>query len=264
MNELYTYHAGRTPVLIDIPHVGRHVPPGIAARLSEAGKLLPDTDWHVDRLYDFAAELGVGVMMATHSRYAVDLNRDPHDAPLYADAENTGLVPRRTFDGAPIYLDGGALDEAEVAQRREQYWTPYHDRLRRALDELRHRHGKAVLIDAHSIRSQVPRLFDGRLPDLNFGTARGLSADRVLAAEMFAVLEQARGYRAVRDARFTGGYITRHYGRPGDGIHAVQLEIAQISYMEEKPPFRFKPDLAAQLKPVLRRMVEAALAWAAQ
>src|SRR5690606_10658980 len=131
-----------------------------------------------------------------------------------------------------------------IAYRLEHYWKPYHHQLRRALQGLRERHGKAVLIDAHSIRSQVPRFFEGRLPDFNFGTARGLSADRLLAADMFAVLEEARGYRAVRDARFTGGYITRHYGQPADGIHAVQLELAQITYMEERPPFRYKPDLA--------------------
>jgi N-formylglutamate deformylase len=262
MVELYTYRPGRTPVLIDIPHAGRHLPPEIAERMSEAGTAVPDTDWHVERLYDFAEALGVGVMAATHSRYVVDLNRAPDDAALYADAVNTGLVPRQTFDGTDIYQDGQAPDAMAVALRLEAYWQPYHAALRATLDEIKAQYGKVVLIDAHSIRSQVPRLFEGRLPDLNFGTARGHSADRVLAAEMFAVLEQARGFRAVRDARFTGGYITRHYGRPGDGVHAAQLELAQITYMEERPPFRYKPDEAATLKPILRRMVEVAVAWA--
>ena len=262
MDELYAYRPGRTPVLIDIPHVGRHLPPDIAARMTEAGTAIADTDWHVDRLYDFADKLGVGLMMATHSRYVVDLNRPPDDAPLYADGASTGLVPRQAFDGAPLYRDGQGPDTVEVAHRLERYWQPYHAALRAALDEIKAAHGKAVLIDAHSIRSQVPRLFEGQLPDLNFGSARGHSADRVLAADMFAVLEQARGFRAVRDARFTGGYITRHYGRPGDGVHAVQLELAQIIYMEERSPYRYKPDQAATLKPVLRQMVETAVAWA--
>ncbi|HZD26294.1 MAG TPA: N-formylglutamate deformylase [Alphaproteobacteria bacterium] len=264
MSDIFEFRGGDAPLLISVPHAGTVLPDEVAAGLSEAGASLPDTDWHVDRLYSFAEELGASFLVARLSRYVIDLNRDPSGEPLYADEASTGLCPRTSFDGRAIHQPGMAPDAVEVERRLQAYWRPYHDRLGEALAALKARHGHVVLWDAHSIRSQLPRLFEGRLPDLNFGTARQRSCDRGLANRVFAALEGAAGFSAVRDGRFIGGYITRHYGRPADGVHAMQLELAQAAYMEEKPPFRYRPDVAQRLRPVLRRALEAALAWSAQ
>lgn len=258
----FRFHPGDTPLLVSIPHAGTHVPPEIAARLGPAARPLPDTDWHVDRLYDFLKEIGASVLCATHSRYVIDLNRPPDDTPLYPGAENTGLCPVTTFDNAPIYVAGAEPDGAEITARRERIWRPYHDRLRAALRALKARHGIAVLWDAHSIRSRVPRFFDGRLPDLNFGTGGGTSADPELPRRLAAVAAQAAGYSHVVDGRFKGGYITRAYGDPANQVHAIQLELSQITYMDEAAPYGFREDLAAGLRQVLRRLLQAALDWA--
>ncbi|MBM3491380.1 MAG: N-formylglutamate deformylase [Alphaproteobacteria bacterium] len=264
MSALFRFEPGNSAVLLSVPHVGTGVPDALAARLTPAAAVLPDTDWHVDRLYDGAAALGIGLLSATHSRYVIDLNRDPANRPLYPGQETSGLCPQFTFDGEAIYRAEAPFAEAEVAERLDRYWRPYHAKLAAELAALKARHGFALLIDAHSIRSQLPRLFKGRLPDFNFGTVRATSAANALAVKLFQPLEAAMGMSAVRDGRFIGGYITRHYGAPAEGIHAVQLEIAQIAYMEEKPPFRYRPDCAAKVKPVLRQMLEAAVAWAPQ
>ncbi|MEE8506558.1 MAG: N-formylglutamate deformylase [Kiloniellales bacterium] len=262
MQEPFRFTSGDAPLLVSMPHVGTHVPPDIEARLSGAAKPVPDTDWHVDRLYDFLGDIGASVIAATQSRYVVDLNRAPDDAPLYPGASNTGLCPATTFADQPIYLDGRVPGPEEIAARRETYWRPYHDRLKATLDEMRARHGTALLWEAHSIRSRVPRFFEGRLPDLNFGTGGGVSADPGLLARLAAVAETAEGYSHAVNGRFKGGYITRAYGDPMNGVHAVQLELSQIIYMDEDPPYAFRDDLAAGIRPVLRRLLEAALAWA--
>ncbi len=262
--EIYHFAPGRTPLLVSMPHVGTHVPPALAARMTEAARGVPDTDWHVDRLYDFLAGMGAGVLRATHSRYVVDLNRPPDGGALYPGASNTELCPLALFDNRPIYRPDAAPDAAEVAGRIATYWRPYHRRLADELASLKARHGFALLFDAHSIRSRVPRFFDGRLPDLNLGTAGGASAAPEVAARLVEVAGEAEGYTSVLNGRFKGGYITRHYGRPGEGVHAVQLELSQITYMDEDPPFAFRDDLAAGIRPVLRRMVEGLLDWAAE
>ena len=264
MREPFRFTPGDAPLLVSMPHVGTHVPPDIEARLSAAAKPVPDTDWHVDRLYDFLGDIGASVLAATESRYVVDLNRAPDDAPLYPGARNTGLCPATTFDDAPIYLDGRAPGPEEIAARRATYWRPYHDRLKATLDGMRARHGTALLWEAHSIRSRVPRFFEGRLPDLNFATGGGVSADPGLLARLAAVTETAEGYTHAVNGRFKGGYITRAYGDPMNGVHAVQLELSQITYMDEDPPYGFRDDLAAGIRPVLRRLLEAALAWAGE
>jgi N-formylglutamate deformylase len=264
MQEPFRFTPGTVPLLVSLPHVGTGVPPEIEARLTGAARALPDTDWHVDRLYDFLGELGASVLAATQSRYVVDLNRAPDDAPLYPGASNTGLCPAATFGESPIYLDGRAPGAEEIAARRETYWRPYHDRLAATLDEMRARHGTALLWEAHSIRSRVPRFFAGRLPDLNFGTGGGVSADPGLLARLAAVAEAAQGYSHALNGRFKGGYITRTYGDPTGGVHAVQLELSQITYMDEEPPYNFREDLAAGIRPVLRRLLETALAWAGE
>jgi len=249
---------GDSPLLVSMPHVGIGVPAEIAARFTEEAALLADTDWHVDRLYDFLDSLGAAQIRPTQSRYVIDLNRAPDDRPLYAGASNTELCPTTTFAEAPIYRPGGAPDGAEIAARRAAYWQPYHDRLQSALDEIRARHGVAVLWEAHSIRSRVPRFFEGRLPDLNLGTGGGRSADAELLRRVAAIAAESAYSHAV-DGRFKGGYITRTYGDPAAGIHAVQLELSQITYMDEDPPFAFREDLAARIRPVLRRLLETTL-----
>jgi N-formylglutamate amidohydrolase len=259
----YRYHAGGTPLLISVPHAGIFVPAGILSGFTERARMLPDTDWHTDRLYDFADGLGASLLVATHSRYVIDLNRPPDDQPLYPGANNTGLCPTMLFDGTPIYMPGKEPDDAEVQRRLHETWRPYHQRLADSLDQLLNRHGVALLYEAHTIRSRVPRLFEGRLPDLNLGTAGGASASHELEARMFAVCQSARNYSSVLNGRFKGGYITRHYGRPQANIHAVQLELSQRNYMDEAPPFPFDEMRAEPIRVVLRALIEHMLDWAA-
>ncbi|MDH3230857.1 MAG: N-formylglutamate deformylase, partial [Alphaproteobacteria bacterium] len=225
---------------------------------------VPDTDWHVDLLYDFLGDLGASVIAATHSRYVVDLNRSPDGADLYPGRDTTELCPTTSFDREPLYRDGREPDGAEIARRVSQYWEPYHTALAAELERLRATHGVALLWDAHSIASEVPRFFEGRLTDLNIGTNGGKSCDPPLARRVMAVAEAgaASGYSVVLDGRFRGGYITRHYGRPDASVHAVQLEQSQRTYMDEGPPFAFRDDLARAVRPALRAMLEALLDWA--
>jgi N-formylglutamate amidohydrolase len=258
----YRFTAGRIPLLVSMPHAGTDLPDGFADRLTEPAKALPDTDWHLPALYDFLDEVGCSVLVARYSRLVVDLNRPPDDAPLYTTA-TTGLIPPELFDGAPVYRPGAGPDQAEKRERVERYWRPFHTKLAEELARLRATYGTAVLFEAHSIRSEVPRLFRGRLPDLNMGTNDGDSADPGLAKRLFAILARAEGYTSVLNGRFKGGYNTRHYGAPARDIHAVQLELAQAAYMEEAPPFAFRPDRAASLRPHLRRFVEALAEFAA-
>jgi N-formylglutamate deformylase len=262
--EPYRFKQGSLPLLVSMPHPGTYVPPEIAARLTEAAKAVPDTDWHIPRLYDFLTGLDVSVIEATHSRYVIDLNRAPDNRALYAGASNTELCPLQTFDMQEIYLDGRRPDDAEVAARRERYWQPYHDRLREELARIKAEHGYALLWDAHSIRSEVPRFFEGRLPDLNLGTADGAAAAPGLLDLLVAVARDAEqlGFTHAANGRFKGGYITRSHGDPANGVHAVQLELSEITYMDEVPPFAFREDLAAKVRPVLSGLVHAMLAWA--
>jgi N-formylglutamate amidohydrolase len=256
---LYELHAGEAPLVIDVPHAGTHVPPEIATRLTPAARAVPDTDWHVDRLYAFARDADVTLLAATHSRYVVDLNRDPSGAALYPGADNTELCPTRTFAGDPIYADGRGPDEGEIAARRAAYFDPYHAVLAAEVARLRARHGYAILLDGHSIRALVPRFFAGRLPDLNLGTAGGTSCASAVEAAATAVLAGATGFTHVVNGRFKGGYVTRHFGRPADGIHALQLEVAQACYMDEAPPYRRNPARVSALAAILRRLVDALL-----
>ncbi len=259
----FLFHQGAAPLLISMPHVGTHLPPAIAARLTPEARQVPDTDWHLERLYGFARDLGASTLVATHSRYVVDLNRPPDGASLYPGQSVTGLCPVDTFDATPLYVEPADVpSDAEIAARRDAYWEPYHAQLRAELERIRATHGVAVLWDAHSIRSVLPRFFEGRLPDLNLGTADGASCDPALAQALLAEARAAAGYSAVLNGRFKGGYITRHYGAPARNIHAVQLELTQCSYMQESLPFAYLPEVAADVQPYLRRMVETALAFA--
>lgn len=259
----FRFRRGTRPLLISMPHVGTHVPPSIAARLSDEARHVPDTDWHLERLYDFADELGASVLVATHSRYVVDLNRPPDGASLYPGQSVTGLCPVDTFDDTALYPAGDVPDAAEIAERRDAIWQPYHRQLADELMRIKAEHGIAMLWDAHSIRSVLPRFFEGKLPDLNLGTAQGASCDRAVAEALLGIAKQAPGFTSVLNGRFTGGYITRHHGRPSQGVHAVQLEMTQCSYMQESLPFDYLPERAALVKPHLQRMLAAMLDFAA-
>jgi N-formylglutamate deformylase len=262
--DIYDLRPGTGPLLMSIPHLGTVLPDQIAPRMTAAGHLVADTDWHLDRLYDFAAELGATIIGARYSRYVIDLNRAPDNKPLYPGARNTELVPTTTFDEEPIYLAGEGPGEAEIDERRTTYWQPYHQAIESQLAALRARHGTVVLFDCHSIRSRVPRFFDGTLPDFNLGTAEGNSCAPKLRDRLAEVLRTAGGnYRLAVDGRFKGGYITRQYGRPAAGIHAFQMELSQVTYMDETPPFAYRDDRAAAVKPALRAMLAAAVEWAA-
>lgn len=258
----FVFQAGTRPLLLSIPHLGTYIPPELAARMVPQAQEVHDTDWHLDQLYGFARDLGASILMATHSRYVIDLNRSPDGTSLYPGQNVTGLCPLDSFDRAPLYLPGQAPDEAEVHRRTATCWRPYHDQLERELARLTTEHGRAVLWDAHSIRSVVPRFFEGRLPDLNLGTADGASCAPQLANHLLELARSAPGCTAVLNGRFKGGYITRHYGRPAVGVHAVQLELAQLTYMDEQMPFAFRPERASRIQPVLHRMLRAALDFA--
>jgi N-formylglutamate deformylase len=244
-------------VVVSVPHAGVFLPDNIRERLTPVGRRVTDTDWHVDKLYAFTEELGVSLIVATHSRTVVDLNRDSAGGKLYPGQVETTVCPTETFDGERLYK-GPAPDEAEIAGRIEKFWRPYHEALRGELERIRQLHGAAVLLDGHSIRQSVPRLFDGKLPDLNYGTNGGASADPALVARALAATEGS-GFSQVLDGRFRGGHITRHYGQPRQGIHAIQLEMAQTTYLDETDPETYRPELAAPLIATLRRLVQALL-----
>jgi len=260
----FTFHRGTRPLLVSMPHIGTHVPASVSAQLTPQARELHDTDWHLARLYDFAVGMGASVLQATHSRYVIDLNRPPDGASLYPGQNVTGLCPTDTFDSAPLYTDDCGPSEAEVAERREAIWQPYHTQLASELARLRATHGVALLWDAHSIRSVVPRFFEGRLPDLNLGTADGASCAPSLADQLLAIAQATPGYTAVLNGRFKGGHITRHYGNPAHNVHAVQLELAQCTYMQETMPFAYLPAQAQGVQPTLRAMLQAMLDWAEQ
>ena len=255
----FVFHPGTAPLLVSMPHVGTYLPPAIAARLTVEARRVPDTDWHLDRLYAFAKEMGASILMATHSRYVVDLNRPSDNTSLYPGKSVTSLCPLDTFDDAPLYLEDMAPDAAEIVARVSAYWHPYHQQLRAERARLRQQHGIAMLWDAHSIRSALPRFFEGKLPDFNLGTADGASCDPALAGTLLGIARSIPGHSAVLNGRFKGGHITRHYGRPAEGIQAVQLELTQCSYMNESGGFEYLPGRAERIQPNLRSLLAAVL-----
>ncbi|BCQ25116.1 N-formylglutamate deformylase [Caballeronia sp. NK8] len=263
MNEssIFTLEHGSAPLLISIPHRGTQIPCALAAEMTPIAQRVEDCDWHLERLYAFARDLGASILTPAYSRYVIDLNRPPDDANLYPGRDTTGLCPVDTFDKAPLYKPGREPSREQIDARRAMYWQPYHDALARELDALRQAHGRVLLWEAHSIRSVVPRFFDGRLPDFNFGTVDGASAAPGLAEHLAGIVERDGRYSTVANGRFKGGYITRRYGRPGEGVHALQLELTQVSYMEESAPFAYDEARASRVQPLLRELVTAALAY---
>ena len=258
---------GTSPLLVSMPHIGRDIPAHLQDAYEPRALAVEDTDWHLELLYNFLPGLGASVLQPQHSRYVIDLNRPPDDAPMYPGASNTELCPTRFFTGDPLYKPGCEPNADERARRRDTYWLPYHTALAQELARIKAQHGYALLWDAHSIRSQIPWLFEGRLPDLNIGTASGGSADDTIAnsvvqaVEKFAASSKAQSPQVthVLNGRFKGGYITRHYGSPANHIHAVQLEKCQSLYMQEEAPFAYDEAKAKQIQPLLQSMMESAL-----
>ena len=252
-------HRGSAPLLVSMPHTGTGLPADLRDGYVPRALALEDTDWHLERLYRCLPALGTSVLRPRYSRYVIDLNRPPDDAPMYPGASNTELCPTRFFTGDPLYLPGHEPGLEERSRRLAAYWQPYHRMLAGELERIKAAHGYALLWDAHSIRSRIPWLFDGVLPDLNIGTADGTSADRSIER---AVADAASRHPEVShtvNGRFKGGYITRHYGQPRRHVHAIQLEMCQRLYMDERS-FHYQDALAQAVQPVLEDMMSAALA----
>ena len=252
-----TLHQGQLPLLISLPHDGSELPAELAARMTATARRAPDTDWFVSRLYAFGRALGASMLVPRWSRYVVDLNRPPDDLSLYPGQNTTGLCPTVQFTGEPVYLPGQEPGATEIADRVEKHWRPYHDALGAELARLRDQHGRVLLWEGHSIRSRVPFLFDGRLPDINLGTAAGASCHPGMQRRLEQILEGQSRYSWVSNGRFKGGYITRHYGRPDAGIEAIQLELAQCNYMDEDQA-SYDSDKAGEIQLLLESMIRAA------
>jgi len=262
MNEpVFALHRGRLPLLVSVPHAGTEIPADQRPRYVERALAAEDTDWFLDELYGFVREMGASLLVPRYSRYVIDLNRPPENAPMYPGVNNTELCPTHFFSGDPLYREGQAPDEREIARRLQTCWQPYHQALQAELARIQSDHGHAVLLDGHSIKSQLPWLFEGKLPDLNLGTASGASCAPSLRIALNQVLEAQNQFTHVVDGRFKGGYITRRYGRPGEGVHAVQLEKCWSCYMGETPPFGLAAPRVQQLEPVLRALVRTLLDW---
>jgi formiminoglutamase len=246
---------GTSPIILAMPHVGTHVPAEIEKRLNAEGRLLRDTDWFVDRLYDELLP-DATVVRATFHRYVIDANRDPSQKSLYPGQNTTDLVPRVNFDNEPIWNQGAEPDARDIAERIERFHRPYHQVLEREIDRVKREHGFAVVYDCHSIRSVVPFLFEGALPDLNIGSDNGKTCAVAFESAAVAACREATGYTHVLNGRFRGGWTTRHYGRPGDNVHAIQMELAQKNYLvSETPPFVYDEAKARKLRAALARVL---------
>ena len=256
---VFALERGTSPLLVSMPHVGTAMAPELQPAYTPEALQVEDTDWHLHALYSFLPALGASVLRPHFSRYVIDLNRPPDDTPMYPGASNTELCPTRFFNGQALYRPGQEPSAEEIARRRTAFWQPYHDALAAELVRIKAEHGYALLWDAHSIRSQIPWLFDGTLPDLNIGTASGASAYSAITDAIANACQASPHLTTAVNGRFKGGYITRHYGQPAHDVHAVQLEMCQSLYMQEAPPYAYRPDLALKIQPLLMNMVCAAI-----
>ncbi|WP_411883754.1 N-formylglutamate deformylase [Polaromonas sp. YR568] len=259
VSDVFSLQQGTMPLLVSMPHIGTEIPAELQGGYTEDALRVEDTDWHLHRLYNCLPGVGASVLRPRYSRYVIDLNRPPDDAPMYPGASNTELCPTRFFSGEPLYKAGHEPGPEERIRRREAYWQPYHAALAAELARLKALHGFALLWDAHSIRSHIPWLFEGKLPDLNIGTASGASAHASITDAVVRACEAAPHISTAVNGRFKGGYITRHYGQPAGNVHAVQLEMCQSLYMQEVPPYAYEEALAWQVQPLLKMMVSGAL-----
>lgn len=258
---VFLLRQGGSPLLVSMPHSGTYLPSWLVPRLTPEAMELADTDWHLEILYNFLDALDATVLVATHSRYVIDLNRPPDNVSLYPGKDTTALCPLDTFARQTLYVTWAEPGTEEVGQRLAAYWHPYHDVLVGELARLKAQHGYALLWDAHSICPRIPRFFDGDLPDFNIGTADGRSCASGLVERLIAVMQGQNMYSWVVNQRFKGGYITRQYGNPVDGVHAVQLELSMKTYMVKNAATEMDQPAAKQVRLVLRQMLDAVLDW---
>lgn len=255
---------GHSPLVLGLPHTGTDIPRDCKDGLINIGLAMADTDWHIDQLYDGLVDGATTVRTPIH-RYVIDVNRDPSGASLYPGQNTTGLCPITDFDGREIYKPGQEPDAAEIARRTALYHAPYHAALAGEVARVRAQHGFAILYDCHSIRSRIPFLFDGTLPDFNIGTNDATSCAPAIEALVHARTRAARGYSSVRNGRFKGGWTTRHYGHPAQGVHAIQMELAQSTYLAaEAAPWRYDPARADALRKHLRAILADLQNWRPQ
>jgi len=266
MTDWLTVTRGDAPLVVSFPHTGTEIPAEYEPRLVSPWLSRKDADWWIDKLYDFVRDMGATTVHTAISRTVIDVNRDPSGISLYPGQATTELCPSTTFDGEPLYNDGEGPDDAEIAQRRTRYFNPYHTALDAELKRLRGQHSKVALYDCHSIRTVIPRLFEGELPTFNIGTNSGASCDPALATTIQSICAGS-DFTHVMNGRFKGGYITRQFGNPAGGIHAVQMELACRGYMHEQLgpvseanwPTPYDPDYAAPMRAVLTRILQACL-----
>ena len=258
MSKSYTLIKGSVPLLISMPHNGEEIPADIAAVMTAKGHEIADTDWYMDRLYAFAKQLGAFILIPKYNRYVIDLNRDPEGVDLYPGANNTELCPTTAFDLSPLYQTGCVPTTEQIAERVKNYWQPYHQALATTMQAIKAEFGQAVLLEAHSIRSHVPRFFQGKLPDFNFGNADGKSCAPELMSALAGV--DYAPYTMVCNGRFKGGYITRAFGKPSKGFHAIQLELSQYTYMDEQT-MSYDENLAQQVQVKLTALVKTLIAF---
>ena len=256
-------HQGKGPLVLGFPHGGTYVPKAIASKMNQRGQGLDDTDWHIAQLYaglDFEAT----TVEATFHRYVIDANRDPAGQSLYPGQNTTTLCPLTDFDGRPIWKDGEEPSVDDIEQRTLKFHAPYHDALSREIERVKAIHGFALLYDCHSIRSHIPFLFDGKLPDFSIGTNEGVTCAPELAASVLETCEKVQGYTSVLNGRFKGGWTTRHYGQPARGIHAIQMELAQSTDMIERAPWNYVSEIATQTRTHLKKIFQTLSNWRPQ
>jgi formiminoglutamase len=252
---VFEIRQGSSPVILAFPHTGTNVPPAIWDRLNGNGRLLADTDWHIHELYDDLLD-NATMVRATFHRYVIDANRDPEGISLYPGQNTTGLIPETDFDGKSIWTDGAAPTEADIATRLRDFHAPYHVALAAEIERVKAIHGVAVLYDCHSIRSHIPFLFEGRLPDFNIGTDMGKTCDPAIEQATVTAASAAKGYTSILNGRFKGGWTTRHYGQPTAGVHAIQMELAQSTHLaSETPPFAYDEGKAEKLRVPLKSIL---------
>jgi N-formylglutamate deformylase len=253
---VFEVQQGVSPIILGLPHTGTDVPDDIFQRLNANGKILADTDWHIHTLYDGLLP-DVTTVRAKFHRYVIDANRDPEGVSLYPGQNTTGLISTTDFDGKAIWNQGQEPTEADIKTRLKKFHAPYHAALKAEIDRIKAIHGIAVLYDCHSIRSLIPFLFEGRLPDFNIGTDSGRSCHSSIEQAVQEITADAKGFTSILNGRFKGGWTTRHYGKPEQGIHAIQMELTQASHLStEAPPFTYEKDKAAKLRKTLKLILE--------
>ena len=254
--------SGNSPIILGMPHTGTYVPGGVFSKLNANGQTLADTDWHIDKLYE--GLLGVAtIVRANFHRYVIDANRDPSGKSLYPGQNTTSICPLTDFDGEAIYIAGQEPDESDIALRIAEFHVPYHAALAAEIKRVREKFGVAILYDCHSIRSHIPFLFDGRLPDFNIGTNEGQTCAPEIEQITHDICQEADGFTIILNGRFKGGWTTRHYGLPRNGVHAIQMELAQCRYLEsEQLPFNYSSEKSTSLRLYLKQILDQLSSWA--